>query len=118
MWGNKKPDTPQSAHPAPSNPIVNQTPQPQPKAAPAPASWEEKPVMSTDAMRPMGSSGGFIARLGSTLLVKGGITGSEDLQIDGAGEGLIQLHERKMDAVAAAQGAADTIAPRVEVDGA
>ena len=62
MWGNKKPDTPPAAQPAPSVPAasqnqVNSTPQPQPKAAPAPASWEEKPVMATDAMRPLGASG-------------------------------------------------------------
>src|SRR3954447_11236209 len=92
MWGNKKPDTPQRAQPAPASPITNQTPQPQPQAAPAPASWEEKPVMATDAMRPLGASGGSSsARLGSSLHVKGEITGSEDLQIDGSVEGLIQL---------------------------
>src|SRR4029077_12436014 len=117
MWGNKKPDTPQPAHPAPSNPIANQTPQPQPKAAPAPASWEEKPVMATDAMRPMGPRCGSSARLGSSLHVKGEITGSEDLQIDGSVEGLIQLDERKLTVGATAKVTADIIAREVVVYG-
>src|SRR5262249_57220059 len=110
MWGNKKPDTPQSAHPAPSNPIVNQTPQPQPKAAPAPASWEEKPVMSTDAMRPMGSSGGSSGRLGSSLLVQGEITRRGDLRIVGSGEGLIPVDAREMTVGATTQITAPIIA--------
>src|SRR6185295_16571832 len=107
------PDTPQRAQPAPASPITNQTPQPQPKAAPAPASWEEKPVMATDAMRPLSAS----ARLGSSLHVKGEITGSEDLQIDGSVEGLIQLDERKLTVGATAKVTADIIAREVVVYG-
>jgi cytoskeletal protein CcmA (bactofilin family) len=122
MWGNKKPDTPQAAQPAPAIPSVpttNQTPQPQPKAAPAPASsWEEKSAMATDAMRPMGGSGDRAsARLGSSLHVKGEITGSEDLLIDGSVEGLIQLDERKLTVGATAKVTADIIAREVVVYG-
>jgi cytoskeletal protein CcmA (bactofilin family) len=116
MWGNKKPDTPQAAQPAPANPITNQQP-PKP-APPAPASWEEKSVMATDAMRPMGATGDRAsARLGSSLHVKGEITGSEDLLIDGSVEGLIQLDERKLTVGATAKVTADIIAREVVVYG-
>jgi cytoskeletal protein CcmA (bactofilin family) len=121
MWGNKKPDTPQpqAAQPQPEpviqkpvNPIINQSPKP------APASWEERPAMSTDAMRPLGAtSDRSSARLGSSLHVKGEISGSEDLLIDGSVEGLIQLDERKLTVGATAKVTADIIAREVVVYG-
>jgi cytoskeletal protein CcmA (bactofilin family) len=117
MWGNKKPDTPQPAQPEPVslkpvNPIVNQSPKP------ATASWEEKPAMSTDAMRPLSAtSDRASARLGSSLHVKGEISGSEDLLIDGSVEGLIQLDERKLTVGATAKVTADIIAREVVVYG-
>ncbi len=112
MWGNKKPDTPQAAQPEPVNPIINQPPKP------APASWEEKPAMSTDSMRPLSAtSDRSSARLGSSLHVKGEISGSEDLLIDGSVEGLIQLDERKLTVGATAKVTADIIAREVVVYG-
>jgi cytoskeletal protein CcmA (bactofilin family) len=123
MWGNKKPDTPQSqpqaVQPQPEpivaksvNPIINQPPKP------APATWEEKPAMSTDAMRPLSAtSDRSSARLGSSLHVKGEISGSEDLLIDGSVEGLIQLDERKLTVGATAKVTADIIAREVVVYG-
>ncbi len=113
MWGNKKPDTPQAAQPEPINPIQNQAPKP-----PAPATWEEKPAMSTDSMRPLSATGDrSSARLGSSLHVKGEISGSEDLLIDGSVEGLIQLDERKLTVGATAKVTADIIAREVVVFG-
>jgi cytoskeletal protein CcmA (bactofilin family) len=113
MWGNKKPDTPQAAQPEPVNP-VNQPP----KQAPAPATWEGKSAMSTDAMRPLGATGDRAsARLGASLHVKGEISGSEDLVIDGSVEGLIQLDERKLTVGATAKVTADIIAREVVVYG-
>ena len=113
MWGNKKPDTPQAAQPEPINPIQNQPPKP-----PAPATWEEKPAMSTDSMRPLSATGDrSSARLGSSLHVKGEISGSEDLLIDGSVEGLIQLDERKLTVGATAKVTADIIAREVVVYG-
>src|SRR5215475_6781815 len=116
MWGNKKPDTPQQqpqAVPQPQpgpvavNPI-NQSPKP------TPASWEEKPAMSTDSLRPLSATNDRAsARLGSSLHVKGEITGSEDLLIDGSVEGLIQLDERKLTVGATAKVTADIIAREV-----
>jgi cytoskeletal protein CcmA (bactofilin family) len=132
MWGNKKPDVPQAAQPEPQkpvskpivnttvnttvnpvvNPIINQPPKP------APASWEEKPAMTTDAMRPLSATGDRAsARLGSSLHVKGEISGSEDLLIDGSVEGLIQLDERKLTVGATAKVTADIIAREVVVFG-
>jgi cytoskeletal protein CcmA (bactofilin family) len=112
MWGNKKPDTPPPAQPEPTNPIHNQPPQP------ATASWEEKPAMSTDALRPLGTTGDRAsARLGSSLHVKGEISGSEDLLIDGTVEGLIQLDERKLTVGTTAKVTADIIAREVVVYG-
>jgi len=120
MWGNKKPDTPQqqpqtAPQPQPGpvavNPI-NQSPKP------TPASWEEKPAMSTDSLRPLSATNDRAsARLGSSLHVKGEITGSEDLLIDGSVEGLIQLDERKLTVGATAKVTADIIAREVVVYG-
>jgi cytoskeletal protein CcmA (bactofilin family) len=115
MWGNKKPETPQTQPVAPPEPKTFQTNQP-PK--PAPATWEEKPAMSTDAMRPMAAaSDRATARLGASLHVKGEISGNEDLLIDGSVEGLIQLDERKLTVGTTAKVTADIIAREVVVYG-
>src|SRR5437868_14908121 len=112
MWGNKKPEAPQTGHPEQRNPISNQP------SKSAPAAWEDKPVMSTDAMRPMGGTADRgTARLGTSLHVKGEISGSEDLLIDGSVEGLIQLDERKLTVGATAKVTADIIAREVVVYG-
>ena len=118
MWGNtKKPETPQAAQPeaksfAANQQNLNQAPKP------APATWEGTNAMSTDAMRPLGATGDrATARLGASLHVKGEITGSEDLLVDGSVEGLIQLDERKLTVGATAKLTADIIAREVVVFG-
>jgi cytoskeletal protein CcmA (bactofilin family) len=112
MWGNKKPDTPQAAQPEQNSLHSNQPPKP------APATWEGRTAMSTDAMRPMGATADrATARLGSSLHVKGEISGNEDLLIDGSVEGLIQLDERKLTVGATAKVTADIIAREVVVYG-
>src|SRR6266850_6202360 len=112
MWGNdKKPGTPPVAQPEPKNFSVNQN-QP-PKSAPA--TWEGTTAMSTS---PLGATGDrATARLGSSLHVKGEITGSEDLLIDGSVEGLIQLDERKLTVGTTAKVTADITARDVVVYG-
>ena len=118
MWGNaKKPETPQVAQPEPKSFAANQPNLNQaPKAAPA--TWEGTNAMSTDAMRPLGATGDrATARLGASLHVKGEITGSEDLLVDGSVEGLIQLDERKLTVGATAKLTADIIAREVVVYG-
>ena len=74
--------------------------------------------MSTDAMRPLGATADrAAARLGSSLHVKGEISGNEDLLIDGSVEGLIQLDERKLTIGPTAKVTADIIAREVVVYG-
>jgi cytoskeletal protein CcmA (bactofilin family) len=113
MWGNKKPETPPTAtQPEPKNFPTNQPPKL------APATWEDKPAMSTDAMRPMGATADrATARLGASLHVKGEISGNEDLLIDGSVEGLIQLDDRKLTVGTTAKVTADIIAREVVVFG-
>src|SRR5438309_4168737 len=112
MWGNKKPDAPQAGQPDPRSLKMNQPPKP------APAALEGKPAMSTDALRPLGATADrATARLGSSLHVKGEITGNEDLQIDGSVEGLVQLDERKLTVGATSKVTADVIAREVVVYG-
>src|SRR5260370_20530782 len=92
MWGNKKPETPQ-AQPEIKNFPVN----PPPASKPAAATWEGTTDMSTDAMRPMGATADrATARLGASLHIKGGMTGNEDLLIDGSVTGLVQIDDRKL----------------------
>ena len=74
--------------------------------------------MSTDAMRPLGGTADRgTARLGTSLYVKGEISGNEDLLIDGSVEGLVQLDERKLTVGATAKVTADIIAREVVVYG-
>ena len=112
MWGNKKPDAPQAGQPEQKSFQTNQPPKP------SSATWEDKPAMSTDAMRPLGATADrATARLGPSLHVKGEISGNEDLLIDGSVEGLIQLDERKLTVGATAKLTADIIAREVVVYG-
>jgi len=112
MWGNKKPDAPQAGQPEQKNPFSNQPPKS------ASATWEDKPAMSTDAIRPLGATADrATARLGASLHVKGEISGNEDLVVDGSVEGLIQLDERKLTVGATAKVTADIIAREVVVYG-
>src|SRR5713101_4410646 len=73
MWGNKKPETPQAAQ-------VPQAAQPEQKISqsnqapkPAPATWEGKTAMSTDALRPLGAIADVIAR---EVVVYGNVKGN------------------------------------------
>jgi cytoskeletal protein CcmA (bactofilin family) len=112
MWSNKKPETPQNAQTEAKNLGSNQAPKL------APATWEGKTAMSTDAIRPLGATTDrATARLGASLHVKGEISGNEDLVIDGSVEGLVQLDERKLTVGATAKVTADIIAREVVVYG-
>ena len=98
MWDKKKLDTSQAAVPEPKNLLTNKS--------------------STDAMRPLDATANRATGwLGSSLHVKGDITGSEDLLIDGSVEGLIQLDERKLTVGTTAKVAADINARDVVVYG-
>jgi len=99
MWRSKKPDERQAAKPESKNLQVNQPSRPPPRA-----------LEGTTQM----SKG---AQLGPSLLVKGEITGSEDLVIDGSFEGIVQLDERKLTIGATARVTADIVAGEVVVYG-
>jgi cytoskeletal protein CcmA (bactofilin family) len=98
MWDKKKPDTPQAAAPESTN---------------LPTSKK-----STDAARPLDAAADRAAGwLGSSLRVKGDITGTEDLLIEGSVEGLIQLDGRKLTVGTKAKLTADINARDVVVYG-
>ena len=98
MWDKKKPDTPQAAAPEPTNFPTNKK--------------------STDAMRPLDAKADRATGwLGSSLRVKGDITGTEDLLIEGSVEGLIQLEGRKLTVGTKAKLTADINARDVVVYG-
>jgi cytoskeletal protein CcmA (bactofilin family) len=98
MWSPKKPDAPQAVAPEPKSLLTNKK--------------------STDTVRPLDSTGDRATGwLGSSLHVKGDITGSEDLLIEGSVEGLIHLDERKLTVGTAAKVTADINARDVVVYG-
>src|SRR5260370_35735882 len=75
-------------------------------------------MKNTDEMSPMDATADCeMGLLGSSLQVKGEITGTEDLQIDGTVEGLIHLDERKLTVGTTAKVMADVEARDVEVYG-
>ena len=77
--------------------------------------WGKK---NADAMSPLDATVGCeMGWLGSSLQVKGEITGTEDLLIDGAVEGLIHLDERKLTVGTTAKVTADIDARDVVVYG-
>jgi cytoskeletal protein CcmA (bactofilin family) len=112
MWDNKKPETLQAAQPELKTLSSKHFPKQDL------ATWEDKPAMTTDALRPLASaSDRTSARLGEGLHVKGEITGTEDLLIDGTVEGLVQLDGRKLTVGVTAKVTADVIAREVVVYG-
>jgi cytoskeletal protein CcmA (bactofilin family) len=82
--------------------------------------WSQKKTdtKSTEAMSPLDARADHdTGWLGSSLRVKGDISGTEDLLIDGSVEGLIQLEGRKLTVGAAAKVKADINARDVVVYG-
>jgi cytoskeletal protein CcmA (bactofilin family) len=109
MWGGKKPELPKPDVPGPKGS--------EPVAMPGPSPAVEEVVMNpAEAARPVIAERGT-ARLGSSLHVKGEISGDEDLHIDGTVEGLVQLEDRKLTIGASAKVTADIVAREVVVYG-
>lgn len=108
MWGNKEV---QVTQPAASNPPGTSP------SKPVPTSWKET-RMSTDPVRPLSTlSDRAVARLGASLQVKGEISGSEDLHIDGNAEGSVQFKDGKITVGPTAKVTADIVAREVVVYG-
>jgi cytoskeletal protein CcmA (bactofilin family) len=61
------------------------------------------PISASPAARPSSPTGRNSARLGSSLQIKGQITGTEDLQIDGIVEGAISLRGHELTVGSTAQ---------------
>jgi cytoskeletal protein CcmA (bactofilin family) len=111
MWGRRKPDDRQAATPE----LKSQ--RNQPPRYPV-ASLEGTMQLNKEAMGPTGAMKDSVAsRLGANLHMKGEITGSEDLLIDGSVEGLVQLDERKLTIGKTAKVTADIIVGEVLVCG-
>jgi cytoskeletal protein CcmA (bactofilin family) len=98
MWSGNKPNTPRAVAPEMKSFLTDKR--------------------STDTMPPLDSTadqtGGW---LGSSLHIKGDITGTEDLVIDGSVEGHIELDERKLTVGSTAKLTADIYAGDVVVYG-
>lgn len=91
LWRSKKPDERQAAKPEPKNLQGNQP------SGPAAASLQRTTQVNEKAVGPTGAMMGTVAALlGANLHVRGEITGTEDLVIEGTFEGLDQLDEGKL----------------------
>jgi cytoskeletal protein CcmA (bactofilin family) len=108
MWGNKKPEpvTPDFREPAVRT-DAHAVAQPREETKMSPNETAYSPAVADRNS----------ARLGPGLHVKGEITGSEDLLIEGTVEGLVQLEERKLTIGTSATVTADIIAREVVVYG-
>lgn len=86
MWGRKDEPAPSPSAPAPARPEVAPPARP---AAPRPAAAAPPPAAPS-------SSGRGQAVIGKSLKVKGAITGTEDLFVDGEVEGTITLPQNSL----------------------
>jgi cytoskeletal protein CcmA (bactofilin family) len=74
--------------------------------------------MSTEAIPPLAPTPtGSTARVGTSLHIKGEVSGNEDLHVDGSIEGSIQLEGRKLTVGASGKVTADIVAREVVVYG-
>ena len=111
MWRRKKPDEGKTAGPEASNVEWNQFPG-------LSASLQEAWQLNKDLEALTGATrGGMAAGLGAKLQVKGEITGSQDLVIEGTFEGLVHLDEGKVTIGKTAKVTADIVASEVIVWG-
>src|SRR6516225_1888291 len=118
MWSWKKPATPKQdmskpATSAPSNLPANDAPE-----AGQSAAEEAAKLNSGDAMLPpRASTAPATSWVGSSLHVKGEISGEEDLLVDGSVDGRIELGDRNLTIGTTAKVMADIIAGDVVVYG-
>jgi cytoskeletal protein CcmA (bactofilin family) len=110
MWPQKKSHAAQTANPGPKNGQWNEPPKP--------AASEGTTGTNMDVMPLAGRTADLApSRLGSSLHLKGEISGNEDLDIDGTVEGLISIDEGKLTVGGTAKLTADVIAGEVIVYG-
>jgi len=103
MWGTKKPDEAVPSVPERETPV----------SPPAPAyipSTPEPTMTTTSNSKPMG-------RVCKTLRIKGELTGSEELVVDGEVEGTIDLGESRLTIASQGRVQADVRAKEIIVEG-
>lgn len=98
MWTSKQPQTDLSGTPRPQGSSIN-------------------PANATPTMRSSGPTVRDVAHLGAGLVVKGEISGDEDLQIDGTVEGTISLQSHRLTVGHTAQLKSDVVAREVVIYG-
>lgn len=112
MWRSKKPNQPEAAKPESKNLQGTQPSGPDTSSLQGTTQVDKEAVGPTEPM-----VGKVAARLGANLHVKGEITGSEDLVIEGTFEGLVQLDEGRLTIGTTAIVAAEIFAGDVVVYG-
>lgn len=111
-WLREKPGQRQTAKPASKYLQVNQPPRPPLASLPATVQPNKEVAAPTGAM--MGS---VASRFGASLQIKGEVTGSEDLVIEGTFEGTVQLDEGNLTIGSTAKVTADIVAAEIVVFG-
>lgn len=105
-------DAPQAAKPEPGNLQTNQL------VKTPPTTLEGTTQKNKEKVRPTGAiADRVVARFGPGLQVKGEISGSEDLVIDGLVEGSVQLEGKKLMIGTTAKVTADVVAGELVVSG-
>jgi cytoskeletal protein CcmA (bactofilin family) len=112
MWSKKKPGTTEATDSEQTNLRTNQP------SRPTSAFWKGTTETNKDVPRPVGGTADRApSRLGSSLHVKGEISGNEDLIVDGTVEGRVHINEQELTVGATAKLTADVIAGEVIVHG-
>lgn len=111
-WLREKPGQRQTAKPASKYLQVNQPPRPPLASLPATVQANKEVAAPTGAMM-----GRVDSRFGASLHMKGEVTGSEDLVIEGAFEGMVQLDEGNLTIETTAKVTADIVAAEIVVFG-
>ncbi len=104
MWGNKKPDE--------ANPSVPELETPVSRPSPTYIPSAPEPTMTTtsSSSKPMG-------RVCKTLRIKGELTGSEELVVDGEVEGTIDLGESRLTIASQGRVQAEVRAREIIIEG-
>lgn len=115
MWGKKKPDEEFIARPEPRNGEWNPLP------GLSAGLQEARPLNTVPAKGAEGrtgaTTGGMAAGFGANLHMKGEVTGSQDLVIEGTFEGILHLDEGKLTIGTTGRVTADIVASEVVVWG-
>jgi cytoskeletal protein CcmA (bactofilin family) len=112
MWLTEKPNRRQTAKP--DSKYLQQTQPPRPPAGSLLGAMQANKEVASATGAMMGR---VASRLGANLHVKGELTGSEDLVIEGTFEGLVQLDEGNLTIARTAKVTADIVAAEIVVSG-